>query len=750
MLGLISVLPVSGIAQVIYSNETVKVNNFTTFNAPVKEVYAGWSALTPDSLKSHPEYGELPYNAPCTDCVELLAERTANTRRFIQDRGESNRFLSTSSYLDLHYKDASGRWISYDPRLMPTDLAGVYQSRRQPNTTVFNAIEGFSSIQMIDGTTFKFNHQMRAYYENALGAPVMPENINRSVYTVGDDGVEIKNAFTGIDQQLIYGRSKIKSDYIIHHAESISPIYNRFVIEDVFTVPDGYVLVPDIYEGVQTPSGWWYGELILENASGLEMGRMGRPILHDSDTSGTADIYSQPEIIGYAVNQVGNVVTLKLIVNASWLRAPDRVFPIHIDPTVFGTTATWTGTNGADDSPNWCLITLAVPTPANATLTGSSCYLEFAATGANCPPSCRLNDLQLRVYTACDYSPTPAGVWVCPGAPCNTAGVWMPTIDDATTADLVTCYTPQCASFNIDFTLQYNQFNCVTPGACVTTCAFVQEFAVTIEGETVTATGLAEGAAAYLVVDCTDQSGWLSASTPNYGVPPYTYVWTPGGYTFSPVYVTFPLGVTNYTLTMTDACGQVVTDVVTVTNNCLVLPIDILSFTGVHANGVNVLQWNTAPETPNKTYYVERSMNGRDFTPIGKIDATGTIQTQFTFTDDQVNFPVLYYRLMQQDDDSTIKHSDVIALQADIQTDAMVINQYNPETGDAQLSIFTQHAGAASLTLVDVQGKTIARYPLNLQAGGNMVQIDLPELASGTYILTANGEQLQASARLIR
>jgi len=37
-----------------------------------------------------------------------------------------------------------------------------------------------------------------------------------------------------------------------------------------------------------------------------------------------------------------------------------------------------------------------------------------------------------------------------------------------------------------------------------------------------------------------------------------------------------------------------------------------------------------------------------------------------------------------------------------------------------------------------------------LQAGGNMVQIDLPELASGTYILTANGEQLQASARLIR
>jgi hypothetical protein len=143
-------------------------------------------------------------------------------------------------------------------------------------------------------------------------------------------------------------------------------------------------------------------------------------------------------------------------------------------------------------------------------------------------------------------------------------------------------------------------------------------------------------------------------------------------------------------------------------------------------------------------------MNGRDFTPIGKIDATGTIQTQFTFTDDQVNFPVLYYRLMQQDDDSTIKHSDVIALQADIQTDAMVINQYNPETGDAQLSIFTQHAGAASLTLVDVQGKTIARYPLNLQAGGNMVQIDLPELASGTYILTANGEQLQASARLIR
>lgn len=747
ILGIFCVLPHAGDAQ-IYGNNTVKVNNFTTFTEPVHEVYAGWEKLTPDSLKTHPEYGTLPYNAPCTDCVELLAERTASTRRFIQDRGESNRFLTTSSLIDLHYKDASNRWVSFDPRLMPTDLPGVYQSRRQPNTTVFNAVEGYSSIFMIDGTTFQFNHQMRAYYENALGVPVMIENINRSNYSVGDDGVEIKNAFAGIDQQLIYGKSKIKSDYIIHHAETISPIYNRFVIEDVFTVPDGYVLVPDIYEGVQTASGWWHGELVLENAAGLEMGRMATPILHDSDSSDAIDPYTSQEIIGYQVSQVGNVVTLKLIVNASWMRSPERVFPIHIDPTVYGTTATWMGINGTDDAPNWCSVTLSVPTPANATLTGSAIYWEMVATDYTCPPKCRLDDVQIQIFTSCGYSPSPALVWICPG--CNAPGTWNPTIDDATTAGLVTCFTPQCASFNINFTVRHSQFACVTPGTCVVTCAYLQEFAVTIEGETLAATALAEGATSYTVVDCTDQSGWLSASTPNYGVPAYTYVWTPGGYTYSPVYVVFPMGVTNYTLTMTDACGQTVTDVVTVTNNCLVLPIELLSFTGEHANGVNQLFWTITPETINKAFYIERSLNGRDFIPIGKVDGNGTQQSQFAFTDDQVNFPIIYYRLMQQEDDSTMSYSDVIALQSDMQTDAMIINQYNPESGALQLSIFTRYSGSASLSVVDVQGKTIFRHPVTLDSGANVVQLNLPELASGTYILSANGAQLQATARLIR
>lgn len=150
--GMLCPLLVSG--QSLHGAPGVRVYNYTSFTFEPKSVNRGWETLTPDSLKSHPEYGVIPYNAPCTECVEVLSERTASTRKFIKNNGEGNTFLSTASLIDLHYPDSTGVWLSYDPRLTPTVVPGVFESRRQPNTTVLNMQEGYSSIALIDGEQF--------------------------------------------------------------------------------------------------------------------------------------------------------------------------------------------------------------------------------------------------------------------------------------------------------------------------------------------------------------------------------------------------------------------------------------------------------------------------------------------------------------------------------------------------------------------------------------------------------------------
>ena len=57
--------------------------------------YGDWVSTTPinkkvpgkllakydtDFARKHPEHGILPYNAPCTDCIELIEKRTPDSR----------------------------------------------------------------------------------------------------------------------------------------------------------------------------------------------------------------------------------------------------------------------------------------------------------------------------------------------------------------------------------------------------------------------------------------------------------------------------------------------------------------------------------------------------------------------------------------------------------------------------------------------------------------------------------------------
>jgi hypothetical protein len=71
------------------------------------------------------------------------------------------------------------------------------------------------------------------------------------------------------------------------------------------------------------------------------------------------------------------------------------------------------------------------------------------------------------------------------------------------------------------------------------------------------------------------------------------------------------------------------------------------------------------------------------------------------------------------------------------------LNLYpNPTDGDIHLQFTAQIGGAAQLRITDLSGKSIANYPLQVQAGANLVITDTKQLASGSYlmVLELNGE----------
>lgn len=714
----------------------LKQLNYTSFTEDKVILSEDLNNLSSEKSKTHPEYGKLPFNAPCTDCFELIEKRTANTRYFVKENSNKGTFYSNSSWSDLHYKNINSEWITIDYRLKPTNETGVYRASQQPGGTTLNLVDGYTAIEMFDGSQLKFNQHITIYNSNNPDEPNKIKSINRSNFTVGDDGAYVTNVFDGIDQVLMFGKAKVKSSYVLNNLNEIKSDKTYFVVVDEFELPTGYKIVKDTYEGAVNNSGFWHGELVIENADGMEMARFKKPIVFDGDTSDMPGNISREDISGYLIEQVGNICRVKTVVLNVWMTNPERIFPITIDPTVFGTTTTWSGTSGADDSPTFCSVTLAVPTPADATLTGSEIHWEYRALGnaGTCGGGgCKIKHLQVRVCTTCDCSPTPAGVWV---GVTNAGGLWIPTIDDASTKDLVECFTPQCTPFNIDFTIYFNQFSCVTAGGCVLDCSYLEELQVTIEGKTVEATATAAGGTAYTVVDCADQSDWLSPDPDIYGVPGYTYSWSPIGSTDADVYVTFPLGVTVYTLTITDACGNVVTDNVTVTNNCLLLPLNLNDFSGYYESGYNYLSWVSTAENTDH-FIVERSLNGKEFTEIGKIsNQTIPGSLNYAFNDPSPSVSTVYYRLKQIKTDLQAYYSDIIAIKTDFSSpNTITSTQFDPSTGLLGLETSVTSASVSQLNIYDLSGKLVFTNQITLNEGINFISTTLPALSAGAYVV---------------
>ncbi|MBK6699588.1 MAG: hypothetical protein IPG55_06740 [Saprospiraceae bacterium] len=64
----------------------VKEYNFTTsLPTPVRQISANLLDQMDDKYKALPEFGLLPYDAPCKDCYEIIDKRTSNTRYYVKE-----------------------------------------------------------------------------------------------------------------------------------------------------------------------------------------------------------------------------------------------------------------------------------------------------------------------------------------------------------------------------------------------------------------------------------------------------------------------------------------------------------------------------------------------------------------------------------------------------------------------------------------------------------------------------------------
>jgi hypothetical protein len=182
-------------------------------------------------------------------------------------------------------------------------------------------------------------------------------------------------------------------------------------------------------------------------------------------------------------------------------------------------------------------------------------------------------------------------------------------------------------------------------------------------------------------------------------------------------------------------------DLVIATNSTTGLPLDFIYFTALPGNAGAFLQWRLSETDGLQYFVVERSWDGRNFSPLVIVNGRGG-QLVYTYKDGDVTGSVrkTYYRVKAVEAERSA-FSPVRQLKAGSMNLGL---SPNPSSGAAWLQGHMPASGTISIRVVDGQGKVVQTEKWWQAAGAFRKALSLHGLSAGMYwmqVSTGSGEE---------
>jgi len=182
------------------------------------------------------------------------------------------------------------------------------------------------------------------------------------------------------------------------------------------------------------------------------------------------------------------------------------------------------------------------------------------------------------------------------------------------------------------------------------------------------------------------------------------------------------------------------------------LPVEMAGFEGTVTEGGVRLTWQTASETNNAGFEVQRRAGGEPgagWQKVGFVEskaAGGTTNEplRYRFEDEDLSFAAdrLTYRLRQVDTDGTESVTDPIEIERTVDRLRLRKTFPNPARGQATVQFTVPERQEVHLELYDVLGRRVRTVVSSTQEGRHEQRLDTSRLSSGVYFLRlrAGGE----------
>jgi hypothetical protein len=175
-------------------------------------------------------------------------------------------------------------------------------------------------------------------------------------------------------------------------------------------------------------------------------------------------------------------------------------------------------------------------------------------------------------------------------------------------------------------------------------------------------------------------------------------------------------------------------------------PVKWASFEGEYRLDRTVLNWETTQEINNDYFEIERSVDGKSFTKIGKIEGQGNTETstQYQFADEtsaEIKAGKVYYRLRQVDFNGQFSMSDVI--EVNLNPAGLKVTMYpNPVSDFLNLEYFLNPREEASVSIRGIDGQILYEERIIARENWNKHVIPVDKMSRGIYhlVLTTQNE----------
>ncbi len=165
------------------------------------------------------------------------------------------------------------------------------------------------------------------------------------------------------------------------------------------------------------------------------------------------------------------------------------------------------------------------------------------------------------------------------------------------------------------------------------------------------------------------------------------------------------------------------------------LPIELLNFIAYVQNNWIALEWQTASETNNDFFTLERTKDTEVWTEVIKVKGAGNSSKKLAYkTFDYSPFlGISYYRLKQTDFDGQYAYSKVVTIKFDKLEEQNVLIYPNPATNEITLK--GDPTEIERFKIYNIHGQDAGSFTHTISAGRIKIIIDISKLPKGLYTL---------------